>query len=558
MEALSLFDWPDQISLSGFKEVFNGQVIDPGDVTVAFFPAQRTVTLSNVVMKDSQTTRFFTFDVVTPSGPALQLVQSTAEPTHPLTDPKPDRFKPLPAVLFSQQSTPGVAQIAVDTSVRFQTLDGFGGAFTDSSAFVFAQLSPENQEAVLEALWGPTGQKYNLARLTIGSTDFSTVAGYNYAPVVGDYDMEYFSIDHDLKQIVPLIHRAQSKAASTGAEIKFLSTPWSPPDWMKRNKQMRNSEKPGLIQTEETMQAYALYLSKYVSAYADQNITVSRLTVQNEPHVAGQFLFTYPCCGFNASQERDFLRDFLGPRLRSDHPSLEIFVHDDQKELAVDYVTTIMADPKAAAFVDGIAFHWYGDFLKNYQYLEQLAAQFPTLPLLATEATLEAPFEQFIGSSSWKQGQMYALDIIGDLNAHTTGWIEWNVLLDHFGGPTCIGPADSTYCSPAIGYCDAPILANLANQTLELRASYFHMGHFSRFIPRGSVRIGQQGAMDNNATLVATSVLTPSGDVVVVVNNAATQSAQFQIQWEGLYALVEIPPQAIQTLTIPNGSNKYL
>ena len=31
------------------------------------------------------------------------------------------------------------------------------------------------------------------------------------------------------------------------------------------------------------------------------------------------------------------------------------------------------------------------------------------------------------------------------------------------------------------GYCDAPILADTNAQTLEVRDSYYHMAHFSRF-----------------------------------------------------------------------------
>eukprot|EP00462_Mataza_sp_D1_P023528 CAMPEP_0175142908 /NCGR_PEP_ID=MMETSP0087-20121206/13097_1 /TAXON_ID=136419 /ORGANISM="Unknown Unknown, Strain D1" /LENGTH=433 /DNA_ID=CAMNT_0016426837 /DNA_START=209 /DNA_END=1510 /DNA_ORIENTATION=+ len=429
-----------------------------------------------------------------------------------------------------------------------QTIEGFGGAFTDSVAQVFAQLNSTLQEQVLEMMWGQTGQKYNMARLTIGATDFSTTE-YSYANSPNDFKMQNFSLQHDMKNIIPMIHRAQAKATS-GGDLKFLATPWSPPAWMKRNKFMRNSDSPGLIQDSQIFQAYALYLSKYIDGMAAQNISVSKLTVQNEPHVKGQFAATYPCCGFNATQEMLFVRDYLGPLLRQQHPDTKLFVHDDQKDIMVDYVSTIMADPTASKFVDGVAFHWYGANLKNYQYLEQLHKKFPSLPLLATEATLEAPFNQHLGTSPWKEAQKYAVDIMGDLNAFTTGWIEWNVLLDKQGGPTCIGPSNSNICTPLIGYCDAPILADTDKQTLEIRDSYYIMGHFSRFIPRGSKVIKQTGATDTNASLLATAVLTPGQEiVVVVVNTDQKASAPYQISCQGQYAVIEIPPHSIQTLS---------
>jgi glucosylceramidase len=226
-------------------------------------------------------------------------------------------------------------------------------------ATVFSQLNATLQQQVLELMWGANGQQYNMARLTIGATDFS-VSEYSYSETNDDYRMANFSIAHDMAQIIPMIKRAQAVAAArpTNAGIQFLSTPWSPPAWMKRNKAMRNSAKPGLIQSPAIFQAYALYLSLYLTAYKAQGINITRVTVQNEPHVAGQFLVTYPCCGFDAEQQRDFLRDYLGPRLRADHPDVRIYIHDYQKDIMIDAVATILNDTAAARFVDGIAYHW--------------------------------------------------------------------------------------------------------------------------------------------------------------------------------------------------------
>lgn len=498
----------------------------------------------------------------------VELVQTAEKPT--TSGGQPDRLSPKTPVTLSTKSVSGVDTISIDPNQRFQTIDGFGGAITDSTASVFAKLNQNNQEKVANLLWGATGQKYNLMRLTIGATDFSTVSSYSYDDTSGDYNMSKFSIVHDKKEIIPMIQRAQAAAAESGSggSIKFLATPWSPPAWMKSNNHMRNSLEPGLIQEDKIKKAYALYLSKYVTAMGEHGINISRLTVQNEPHVKGQFAATYPCCGFNATDELLFLRDFLGPQMSSDHPELNIFIHDDQKDIMVPYVQTIMADPQAAKFVSGVAFHWYGANLKNYQYLQQLHAIYPSLPLLATEATLEAPASQSLGTTPWKEAQKYAVDIMGDLNEWTTGWIEWNVLLDTSGGPTCIGPQDTGLCTPVIGHCDAPILADTGKQELTIRDSYWIMGHFSRFISRGSVRCGQTGATDPNATMLATSVITPTGDLVVVVVNTddASGGHQYQLAVPGdtlgfgnitVYAKFDLPPHGVHTLTIRNITSAF-
>merc|ERR1719223_2108074 len=108
---------------------------------------------------------------------------------------------------------------------------------------------------------------------------------------------------------------------------------------------MANSLMPGLVQEQDSFEAWSLYFSKYLSAYKEAGVEISYVTVQNEPHVATQFAVTYECCGFEATDQRDFLRDYLGPRLRADHPDVKIFIHDDQKDgRMIDMVNAAMQD----------------------------------------------------------------------------------------------------------------------------------------------------------------------------------------------------------------------
>ena len=474
------------------------------------------------------------------------------------------RLVQLPAIpLVSQPSTKAKYTIQVDPSQTRQSVKGFGGAITDSVAHVFYSLNKELQDKVLHLLWGV--QKYNLARLTIGSTDFSTGV-YNYNEPDGkpatqpDYDQNTFTIEHDKKQILPLIARVQN---TTQGHIEFLSSPWSPPGWMKRpylalHGHMRNSAKPGMTQDDKVFQSYALYLSKYITAYKSMGVNISMMTIQNEPDSADHmFPVAYPACNFNGTDEGRFLRDFLGPQLKKDHPELKIFIHDGQKFHDVPILNRVEDILKAvgggeSSFVSGVAFHWYGNNLQNYQYLEELHDKHPELELLATEATLEAPSRQTFGTTPWKEARKYAVDILGDLNAGATGWIEWNVLLDSNGGPTCIGTTGGDDCTPLIGHCDAPILADTKKQTLEIRDSYYFMAHFSRFIEKGSKVLALHDEVTNtNTTFMSTAAMTPEGQlVVVVVNTDEKNEVTYQLKWRNQYALVTVPPSSIQTLTV--------
>lgn len=260
----------------------------------------------------------------------------------------------------------------------------------------------------------------------------------------------------------------------------------------------------------------------------------------------------YPANNFNGTEEGTFLRRFLGPTLRSEHPAVRVYVHDGQKFHDVPILERVEAIIAAAGaeYVDGVAYHWYGNNLDNYNYLADLHKAHPELPLLATEATLKDPRTQVVTTSPWKEAQKYGVDIIGDLNAGGEGWVEWNVLLDSTGGPTCIGETSSTGCTPDIGHCDAPILADVKKQTLEYRDTFHIMAHFSRYIPRGSVRVGAStDAADT--PLKFTAARRPDGQLALVVLNPTTKAADYKLGLGGAYAAATIPPHAVHTVLIP-------
>jgi glucosylceramidase len=198
-----------------------------------------------------------------------------------------------------------IPAIILDKDKTFQTIVGFGGALTDASAETFYKLPQNKQEEILTALFDKEkGDGFSLCRTSIHSCDFSSES-YTYADST-DKNLDNFSIKHDLKYRVPFIKAAFRE---TGNDLKLFASPWSPPAWMKTNHTMLHGGK--LI--PEYDQTWADYIVKFVKAYEDEGIPIWGLTVQNEP-MAVQ---TWESCIFTASEERDFVKNYLGPTLQN-------------------------------------------------------------------------------------------------------------------------------------------------------------------------------------------------------------------------------------------------
>lgn len=257
--------------------------------------------------------------------------------------------------------------------------------------------------------------------------------------------------------------------------LRLIASPWSAPTWMKiphpgqRGQGMNGSAAPlGLVQTPSVLQAWALYFSKWIAAYARYGIPIWAVTVQNEP----QALQVFESCLFTAEAERDFVRDFLGPRLRADFPAVRILAWDHNKYTdpvnpqrnMTYWARTLYGDARARGYIDGLAFHWYQIFEDsgyNFAVLDAVHAMDPSKLLLNTEACV-CPVQL----DQWVRGEMYAYDILGDLAHWSSGWIDWNLLLDSRGGPNHVGAS-----------CDAPIL-RLDNGTLHFQPQFYYMGAY--------------------------------------------------------------------------------
>lgn len=406
--------------------------------------------------------------------------------------------------------------IMIDISKTFQTIEGFGGAFTDAAAITFSKLPREKQQEFLTACFDPEkGNAYTLCRTTIHSCDYSDEQ-YTYAQAPGDKELKHFTIEHDRKHRLGFIKRAL-KAAD--GNIKIYASPWSPPAWMKTNNEMLHGGKL----KPEYFQTWADYFVKYVNAYQKEGIPIWGLTVQNEP-MAVQ---VWESCIFTAEEERDFVRDYLGPTLHKNGLSdVKLMIWDHNRGIMYQRAEVVYDDPEASKYVWGTAFHWYvGDHFDNVRMVHDA---FPDKRLIYTEAGM---------SGDWETGRRLARNMIIDLNNWTNGWTYWNLLLDENRGPRHAGGTGGT----------SIVTADTRTGELTFNPPYYYFGHFSRFIRPGAQRIA---CTSNNDDFLATAFVNPDGKVAVVILNLKDNEQFFQLWVDGKAAKYTSPAHAIITMVL--------
>ena len=422
------------------------------------------------------------------------------------------------APLANDSERTRLPQLMVNTERRFQTLEGFGAAFTEAAAVTWAALPADQAQTLLRDYFDARqGHGYRLCRVHMNSCDFA-LGNYAHADVAGDMALAHFNIDRDRQALLPMIKAAQAAAAAE--TIHMLVSPWSPPAWMKTNGQMNGGGKL----RPDCAAAWARCYVRFIEAYAAEGVPVWGVSVQNEPDATQR----WDSCIYSAEEERDFVRDHLGPTLAAAGLGhIKIVIWDHNRDLMVERASVVYSDPAAAQFVWGCGFHWYGE--DHFDHVQQLHDAWPDKALLFTEGCQEGGPH----TGEWELGERYGRSIINDLNRWTAGWIDWNLLLDETGGPNHVG-----------NLCSAPILADRATETLMHQSSYFYLGHFSRFIRRGAQRVL---CAATKQALEATAFVNPDGSTAVVVMNRSEAAITFTLSLNGARCVTGLPARAIAT-----------
>lgn len=448
------------------------------------------------------------------------------------------------------ESNDDLSKITILPEEQFQTITGFGGAFTESSAYLLNKLSKENRLKILEAYFGKDGARYSLTRTHMNSCDFS-LSNYSYASVEDDKNLEHFSIEEDKGDLIPMIKEAM---AISQDGFKIFASPWTAPPWMKDNKKWVGGK---LL--PEYYDTWALFFSKYLDAYKKEGIDIWGFTVENEPHGNGD---NWESMLFSPEEMTDFVQNHLGPKLESDGYGDKIILgYDQNREGLKEWVDVMYATPESSKYYDGTAVHWYeSTFMVFEEALQYAHEKAPDKYLIQTEACVDAeipkwkddawywskeatdwgwdwaPEHQKAWHPKYVPVYRYARDIIGCLNNWVDGWVDWNMVLNRQGGPNWFE-----------NWCVAPVIVDENADEVYFTPLYYTMAHFSKFIRPGAKRIGFN---QTDEKLMVTAAQNTDGSIAVVVFNPEEEVKSFLLNLNQESKNITIQPKAIQTILL--------
>ena len=424
-------------------------------------------------------------------------------------------LRPQPGTLKFNPTPPAGAVIEVDDSQTYQAMDGFGYCLTGGSAELLAAMSAPARAKLLRELFG-TGKDdigVSYLRLSIGASDLdATVFSYDDMPAgQTDPTLARFSLAPDEKYLIPVL----KQILAISPNLQLLGSPWSPPAWMKTNEATKGgSLKP------EYYGAYAQYIVKYLQAMQAHGITVAAITPQNEPLHPGN----NPSLLLPAEAEAEFIGQHLGPAIKAAGLKTKIICYDHNADKP-EYPLTVLGNAAAYPYVDGSAFHLYAGPIEA---LSKVHDAFPQKNIYFTE--------QWVGSKT---------DFASNLDWHTKtlfvgaprNWaklvLEWNLAADPQQNPHT--PGGCTECLGAITL--AP------GDQVTRNVAYYLVGHSSKFVRPGSVRVGSSSP----ASLPNVAYRTPGGGHVVLVLNAQKTPQTFGLRYQGRAVAATLPAGAVGT-----------
>lgn len=441
------------------------------------------------------------------TGPTVSVTYSSSDGSAELAKQGDLSFAPI--------SGAGITTIGVDPTATGQTLDGIGGSLESSSVYNITQLSPENRESVMRALFDPaTGNRYDLMRLSFGCPDFCAEDFYTYDDLPDgevDPELERFSIQKDID--AGIIDVAQ-QALRINPDVEFFASAWSPPAWMKENKSLNN----GGSVLPEYYPALADYYRLAIAAYAEQGIPITAVTVANEPLVVPD----YPSSSWTWEQERDFI-PHLRQALNEVSPETEIWIQDDNWWTTSQF-ENILKDPVVGPMVDGVGVHDYDD--GDVTQATGIVDRYPGVEVRLTERS----YYDVKGMD--RLVQLFRNDV--------SSWTYWLTFLDEDGLPNA-GPLDGDSFPQQIGAPHGDL------DSYYLDRDYYLYAQFSRFLDNGAVRIVSDPGSAGSVTNVV--FRNPDGEFVAVVVNQTDYDQQFRIAGFDGQVVDTIPAATVGTYT---------
>ncbi|WP_426661513.1 glycoside hydrolase family 30 protein [Rhodanobacter aciditrophus] len=452
-----------------------------------------------------------------PAGPAAELWLSTQDRRLRLAR-QPDIPIAAPA---RASSAAAAADITIDIGRTYQSIVGFGAALTDSSAWLLRNRMDALQRfALLREMFGPPpGLNLDMLRLTIGASDFS-LEPYTLDDLPNgqlDPGLAHFNIAADQQDVIPVVR----EVLAINPQLRVIATPWSAPAWMKSGDSLI-----GGTLLEQYESSYAQYLAKYVDAFRGKGIPIWALTVQNEPAFEP---LTYPGMLLSAAARARIIGQYLGPALANRDPQTRILEWDHNWD-APGQPLSVLADPAAARYVDGVAWHCYvGDPASQ----SRVHRAFPHKDAYVTECS----------GGDWesaKNGELlwFARDLLlGGLRNWARGVVYWNLALDERHGPH----------SGGCNNCKGMVVIDSHTGAVSRNDEYYAFAHYSRFVRPDAVRVWSTATgpdLDNVAFRNA-----DDGSIVLVVVNSKPQVRRVSVAQDKVYFQYTMPPESVATLT---------
>ena len=404
--------------------------------------------------------------------------------------------------------------IEIDDTQKFQYIDGFGYTLTGGSVEVINRLSPSKRKALLNELFGNDKNSISISylRLSIGASDLDgEVFSYNDLPEgQTDPSLSKFSLARD-KDLISML----KEILAINPKIKIIAAPWSPPVWMKDN----GKSIGGSLKTEY-YDVYAKYFVKYIQGMQKEGITINAITPQNEPLHPGN----NPSLLMVSDQQRDFIKQSLGPIFKSNNIKTKIVVYDHNCNKP-EYAINILNDSAANQYIDGSAFHLYeGDI----SALSTVHDAHPDKNLYFTEQWTGAK-GTFNEDLNWHTRNV----IIGSMRNWSKIALEWNLANDTQYKPHT--PGGCTECKGAITVSDS--------ENFTRNVAYYIIAHASKFVPANSQRI----ASTQTENLATVAFKTPEGKTVLIVQNNNKSDESFNIKYNQKIAPVTITGSSVAT-----------
>jgi len=408
--------------------------------------------------------------------------------------------------------------VEVNAAERHQEMTGFGASITEAAARLITGLPADTRARLLDELFNPaSGLGLNYLRQPMGGTDFVAALPYYTYDDGGSPDpgLSRFNIDRDRREILPVLRQA----LAAGAGVRVMGSPWSAPAWMKDSGSLTGgSLRP------EYYDAYARYFVRFIQAYADAGVPVTEVTPQNEP----LFTTSYPSMSMSSEQAATFIRA-LDRALTAAGLPTKILAYDHNWDRP-DYPMDVFARAGDVARLIGAAFHCYGGQPEAQNQIRQLGKQ-----IYFTECSgIDTGPTTFADTLRWQTENL----IVRNIRSGASVVVLWNLALDPRGGPH-------------FGHCGTTCngVVEVAGGTYARNAEYYVLGHVSKFVRRGAVRIGSRGAGPDGLLNVAFE--NPNGERVLLVHNATTGTRQVGVAENGSGFAHELPAGAVATFTWP-------